>query len=570
MNFFTRTLRLCAAALALAACTQPALAWWNEDWTVRTRVTLDTTAAGLPLQAPVNGAPLALRLHSGNFDFVAAKDDGADLRVLAGDDKMPLRFRIEKYDPANELALIWVQLPALAAGSADNRVFVYAGNAKAAAEPPWTGGGAGELASFPLAARNGADLSGALAAQAPVTLERNALLGAGARLAGEAVVWPAGAATQVAAGGPLTWSLWARPEAAAGVLLQQGPLTLGWRAGKLEARVGNRSITAGELPTGAWGHVALVFDQGQATLYVNGVPGSPGSLPLPALAGPLSAGVGFDGVIDQIEIASVARSADWLKLAVDTQGIATRLVKSQKQDPASAAAAEGGGGGQTGYMRILVDNLTLDAWIVIAILAVMFVIAAWVMVSKTLLVTRTDRANRNFLVRFREAKDDLLTVAGDSDPALKASTLQRLYLSGVRELNKRDEAIKGSGLSGASIDAIKAAVDADMVRESHHLNARIVLLTIAISGGPFLGLLGTVVGVMIVFAAIAAAGDVNVNAIAPGVAAALLATVAGLAVAIPALFGYNWLAARIKNITSDMQIFADEFIARVAELYGKP
>jgi biopolymer transport protein ExbB len=97
-----------------------------------------------------------------------------------------------------------------------------------------------------------------------------------------------------------------------------------------------------------------------------------------------------------------------------------------------------------------------------------------------------------------------------------------------------------------------------------------VLLTIAISGGPFLGLLGTVVGVMITFAAIAAAGDVNVNAIAPGIAAALLATVAGLGVAIPALFGYNFLASRIKNISADMQIFVDEFVTRVAETYGQP
>ncbi len=75
---------------------------------------------------------------------------------------------------------------------------------------------------------------------------------------------------------------------------------------------------------------------------------------------------------------------------------------------------------------------------------------------------------------------------------------------------------------------------------------------------------------MITFAAIAAAGDVNVNAIAPGIAAALLATVAGLGVAIPALFGYNYLAARIKNVSSDMQIFVDEFVTRVAELYGAP
>ena len=96
-----------------------------------------------------------------------------------------------------------------------------------------------------------------------------------------------------------------------------------------------------------------------------------------------------------------------------------------------------------------------------------------------------------------------------------------------------------------------------------------VLLTIAISGGPFLGLLGTVVGVMITFAAVAAAGDVNVNAIAPGIAAALAATVAGLAVAIPSLFGYNYLLIRIKNAQSDLHVFIDEFVAKMAEFYSE-
>jgi biopolymer transport protein ExbB len=95
-----------------------------------------------------------------------------------------------------------------------------------------------------------------------------------------------------------------------------------------------------------------------------------------------------------------------------------------------------------------------------------------------------------------------------------------------------------------------------------------VLLTIAISGGPFLGLLGTVVGVMITFAAIAASGDVNVNSIAPGIAAALVATVAGLAVAIPALFGYNYLGSRIKEIAADMHVFVDEFVAKIAEQHS--
>jgi len=105
------------------------------------------------------------------------------------------------------------------------------------------------------------------------------------------------------------------------------------------------------------------------------------------------------------------------------------------------------------------------------------------------------------------------------------------------------------------------------VRETQKLNRLMVLLTIAISGGPFLGLLGTVIGVMITFAAIAAQGDVNVNAIAPGIAAALAATVAGLVVAIPSLFGYNYLLSRVKDTTSDMQVFIDEFVTRMAEFY---
>ena len=120
-------------------------------------------------------------------------------------------------------------------------------------------------------------------------------------------------------------------------------------------------------------------------------------------------------------------------------------------------------------------------------------------------------------------------------------------------------------MSAASLSAIRATVEATMIREIQRLNSQMVVLTISIAGGPFLGLLGTVVGVMITFAAIAAAGDVNVNAIAPGIAAALVATVAGLAVAIPALFGYNYLIGRIQALTADMQVFVDELTTRIAE-----
>ncbi|MDV7390383.1 MotA/TolQ/ExbB proton channel family protein, partial [Arthrospira platensis SPKY1] len=79
----------------------------------------------------------------------------------------------------------------------------------------------------------------------------------------------------------------------------------------------------------------------------------------------------------------------------------------------------------------------------------------------------------------------------------------------------------------------------------------------------------TVIGVTITFAAIAAAGDVNINSIAPGVAAALTTTIAGLFVAIPALFGYNYLVIRIRDIVTEMQVFNDEFVTKTTEFYSK-
>jgi biopolymer transport protein ExbB len=155
---------------------------------------------------------------------------------------------------------------------------------------------------------------------------------------------------------------------------------------------------------------------------------------------------------------------------------------------------------------------------------------------------------------------------------VKNSPLMEAFELGMQEIAVRfkmqDAKGQAHGLSASAVDSIRATLDALMLRVSQRLNSGIVLLTISISGGPFLGLLGTVVGVMITFAAIAAAGDVNVNAIAPGIAAALVATVAGLAVAIPALFAYNWFAIQIKNISSDLAVFCDEFLTRSAELHN--
>jgi biopolymer transport protein ExbB len=310
--------------------------------------------------------------------------------------------------------------------------------------------------------------------------------------------------------------------------------------------------------------VAFTINAGTASLYLDGAQVGTGAVSALDMSKEIKVGEAFTGEMDEMQIANNAKSAGVIKFFTNSQGVESALLK----------VSEGAGGegeeddGKPNYLKILIDSLTPDAKIVIGILAVMFAISTWVMFQKAMLISKTDKDNKKFLARFQKADaNDLLNL--DKGANYPNSTLYRLYSAGLREIKKRQHNGEKLSLSGAAMDAIKAAIDADLVRETQKQNAGMVLLTIAISGGPFLGLLGTVVGVMITFAAIAAAGDVNVNAIAPGIAAALLATVAGLGVAIPALFGYNYLASRIKNITIAMQIFVDEFVTRSAELYGK-
>ena len=561
MNIRTLLLSLWLVVLPLTSH-----AWWNKDWTQRSHITLDTTAAGTNLTEALVSVPLALRLHGGNFDFIAAKEDGSDLRVLAGDDKTPLPFRIERFDPVNELAVLWVLMPAIAPGSDKNTVYVYAGNAKAPAETGTaTGLDTATRAAFHFSSADGSDASGALKPATPPTIDNSGLLGGALKLAGTALVWPAAEPLRVAADGAISVSMWLKADAvASGTLWQQGPASLSLQGGKLLARVGSAQVTGGDVKPGVWTHLAFTLGGGKAAIYVDGVAVGQADMATPVIDGEMRVGEGLTGALDELQLASAVRPAAWLALAAATQGIGGKGIKGQMETEGAADSAGGGG-----HFSILIDNLTIDAWVVIVILFVMFIVACWVMVSKSVSVIRADKDNQSFLGRFRAARQDLLTL--DQGATHQHSPLYRLYQAGQRELAKRQVGEAGApALSGASLNAVKAAVDADLVRESHSLNSGMVLLTIAISGGPFLGLLGTVVGVMITFAAIAAAGDVNVNAIAPGIAAALLATVAGLAVAIPALFGYNYLASRIKNVSADMQIFVDEFITRVAEEYGSP
>src|SRR5262249_24579372 len=93
-----------------------AQAWWNPEWKQREKVELNTSATGIETKQALSAIPVAVRLHSGNFTFAEAKPDGSDLRFVAADDKTVLKHYVERFDSANELAIVWVQVPTLAPG----------------------------------------------------------------------------------------------------------------------------------------------------------------------------------------------------------------------------------------------------------------------------------------------------------------------------------------------------------------------------------------------------------------------------------------------------------------------
>ncbi len=555
--------------LAAVAMLWPALslAWWNAEWTGRKKIDLDTSPQGAGIAADVSNAAVLVRLHTGNFSFADAQLDGHDLRFIAEDDKTPLKYHVESFDATNELALIWVQVPILQGGKA-NAIWMYYGNDKApAAGDPKSTYDPSYLAVVHFAEKDAA-FKDSTAYALPLAATGVAASGAGvadgaASFKGESKLVLAAAPALKFGPAGFTLSAWVKPgdpNQSASLFSRGQPgagIDVRYEQGKLFARVYGSETGKADVAPGAWHHVAVTFAD-KVLVYVDGAPVVTADVKAAEADGDLVVGAGFVGDMDELQIANAARSEAWIKAQVAAQGEAGTLAR------VSAEAESEEGGGDASYFRILLGAVTLDGWIVIGILLVMMVISFIVMVSKSVFLVRMDGANKAFQTRFSET-DDILAVDGNS-ASNRHSSLFRLHQTASHELRRRLEG-GASQLSDKSIEAIRASLDATSVRENARLNSQMVLLTIAISGGPFLGLLGTVVGVMITFAAIAAAGDVNVNSIAPGIAAALVATVAGLGVAIPALFGYNYLASRIKNISADMQVFVDEIVSRIAERY---
>ncbi|MEQ1852288.1 MAG: DUF2341 domain-containing protein [Chthoniobacteraceae bacterium] len=598
-----------ASGLLHPACA--ADAWWSEDWPARKKISVDLSATGVPLAEPVGSAAVLVRLFSGNFPFTG-KEDGTDLRFVAQDGKTLLPFHIEKFDSLFSEAFVWVKVPDIKPG-AKTDFWLYYGNVGPKAVKADDAKGtfdADTVLVYHFAEKGGApnDSAGAgnHASNAGIASE-GAMVGAGLRLGAKgAVTIPPTPSLAWSAGGSMTWSAWIKP-----AVFQPGAVIFRRVEGANAFVIGSdngvpfvevkgaggtqRSAAGAPMQVNTWHHLAVSASGSQMTVYVDGESYATLAAPLPVLNSPLTigvdsspdgaaGGVGFNGELDELSISRVARPAGFIKLAAFSQGgekAANLLSFGADETPTNWLSWL-----KSGHFGVIIMNLTFDGWIVIILLIVMAVMSWFVMVSKVRYLNGMSKGNALFMKEWRHIASDLTAIdEADADQAkslggrvdksaqkaMKNSAVYRIYHIGVEEIRHRlaTTQVEGTrkGLPGRAIQAIRASLDGGMVRETQKINRLIVLLTICISGGPFLGLLGTVVGVMITFAAVAAAGEVNVNAIAPGIAAALLATVAGLAVAIPALFGYNYILSRVKDATADMHVFVDEFVTRMAEFY---
>lgn len=574
--------------LSLLLWAQSALAWWSPDWAYRKAITVDAAAIAVPPGESAKPVVVLVRLHEGVLPFADANADGSDIRFVAEDDKTLLPSHIEKFDAVFNLGFAWVALPELKGGT-PVKLWMYYGNANASALPePRETYTPDDLLIYHFSDAPGAPAAdaspSAVNATTAVPGDDAGLIGTSAQFDGTSLLQLPDSPTVAHADGALmSWSFWmraAQPQNA--VMVAQGTaFAIALEAGRPVVMVNGAPVLTSSVPVtdDAWHHVGVVLGD-SLSLFIDGRLAGNAPLRVPAFGGPISiGGMGavptaaagrFVGQIDELQVQRRALSPAWMQMTASNQGLQDRLV--------AFGEGEASATGHTSHFAIILSSLTLDAWIAIGVLMVMMVISFFIMYVKARQLVQASKGNREFWVLLEQAEGDPLRLADtlpdpstELDAKLRAAVESPLYAiheAGVREVRRRVGLLSSmASLSSAAVDSIRASMETAMVRQSQALSKTMVLLTIAISGGPFIGLLGTVMGVMITFAAVAAAGDVNVNAIAPGIAAALAATVAGLLVAIPSLFGYNYLLTRVKDTSADMQVFVQEFTTRIAERY---
>lgn len=209
------------------------------------------------------------------------------------------------------------------------------------------------------------------------------------------------------------------------------------------------------------------------------------------------------------------------------------------------------------FILLFLTGISVYVWAIIGIKFKMLIAA--------------QRSTASLLKMFRANAANTLQMY--NDPRLKnnPSPIAAIYLAGSRDLiyyMKENKGVTADGkLSIVQLDGIENSLKRAISDQIIRFEKSLIFLATASSASPFIGLFGTVWGIMGAFRAIGVQGAGSIDAVAPGIAEALITTAAGLAVAIPAMIAYNYLVDRIKAMTSEMDNFASEYVSIVEKLY---
>jgi biopolymer transport protein ExbB len=566
-------------------------AWWDGKWQERKKIQFDASSKGADIKENLTDVPVLVRLHTGNFSFSNAKADGSDLRFISPDDKSPLKYHIEKFDPRDEIALIWVKVPRISGGSDQDSMWMYYGN-PSASDGQDAGGtyDVNQIAVYHLSEKDGnprdATAYGNHAASFSGKLGLPSVVGSGAQFSGAGELMTITRTTSLNSTKGLTFSTWIRLNQPAGKAH-----FFSWDDGKksiivgldnarvycsLDAGGGQTAVTpktAALIPK-LWQHLAVTVDPDkQITVYLNGKEATSiklkGEVPEPSadiIIGASAKGdIAFMGDLDEMQLSNTVRSGGWMKAAFQSQGPDGVLTSILEEETG------GGNGGESltiHLMKVIIRTITLDGWVIIGFLVLMGCASVFIFQQKIMTLRQSRKGNEIFSESFRLADHPLSLLEKEQD--FPESSLYRVYRAGCAELKvwleKKGESLKGGkGLSQSAMNGFRAAIEKEAMYESRRLSAGMVIMNMSVAGGPFLGLLGTVWGVMNTFASLAESGEANLTAIAPGVASALSCTLAGLLVAIPALFASSYITGHIKDMNADVNVFIDNFILKLEE-----
>ena len=223
----------------------------------------------------------------------------------------------------------------------------------------------------------------------------------------------------------------------------------------------------------------------------------------------------------------------------------------------------------SGALQFAFDKATPEGKLTIAALVVLSFFSWTIIVTKARQLYLAVKQTRQFIAAFDAASNplELPRAAGQFDGVPAFQVYRRAANEVEKMLKIAPAANEPNRMVAPAFEAVKAALEESVGAEAVALERGMIVLSTAVAGGPFIGLLGTVWGVMETFSGIAHANAATLTAMAPGVAGALIATVVGLLVAIPAMFAYNFMVTTIRNLTQELDAFATRYAAQVSLIY---